>query len=239
MQLKILGSSSAGNCYILENNTSALIIEAGVKFSDVQRKLKFNIRKIVGVIVSHEHGDHAKYLHEFKRAGIPVFQSQECETGTKTKSNQILKHLEKIKIGEFGIIPFELNHDVLCYGFYIYHDEMEGLVFITDTSFVDECYRFKHVKTFMIECNYDDQTIFNNQLDHSDGFDYSRKAKERHLSLESAADFLSRQDKKITEQIILLHPSSGNCNQELSLNLIKSKFGIKTDFAKKKQTYEL
>jgi hypothetical protein len=36
MVLKVLGSSSKGNCYILENSQEALIIEAGISFSKVR-----------------------------------------------------------------------------------------------------------------------------------------------------------------------------------------------------------
>ena len=47
MKLKVLGSSSAGNCYILESDTEALIIEAGLPFMEVKKALNFNVRKIV------------------------------------------------------------------------------------------------------------------------------------------------------------------------------------------------
>lgn len=55
MKLKVLGSGSSGNCYILENDTEALIIEAGVPFMEVKKALNFDIRKIQGVVISHEH----------------------------------------------------------------------------------------------------------------------------------------------------------------------------------------
>lgn len=37
MELKVLGSSSNGNCYILDNGKEALILEAGVRFQEVKR----------------------------------------------------------------------------------------------------------------------------------------------------------------------------------------------------------
>ena len=55
MKLRVLGSSSAGNCYILENNTEALIIEAGLPFMEAKKALDFNTKKIQGVVISHEH----------------------------------------------------------------------------------------------------------------------------------------------------------------------------------------
>ena len=37
MELRVLGSSSSGNCYILDNGNEALIIEAGIRFIDVKK----------------------------------------------------------------------------------------------------------------------------------------------------------------------------------------------------------
>ena len=55
MKLKIIGSSSSGNSYVLENDNEILIIEAGIKFSDVQKAIDFRVDKIRGVLISHEH----------------------------------------------------------------------------------------------------------------------------------------------------------------------------------------
>lgn len=40
MRLKVLGSGSSGNCYILENENEALIIEAGLPFMEVKKAVK-------------------------------------------------------------------------------------------------------------------------------------------------------------------------------------------------------
>ena len=56
MKLHIIGSSSAGNCYILQSeDNSSLIIEGGVNLKDVKKVLNFDISKVAGVIISHEH----------------------------------------------------------------------------------------------------------------------------------------------------------------------------------------
>ena len=41
MKLKCLGSGSSGNCYILESDTEALIIEAGLPLKEVKIALGF------------------------------------------------------------------------------------------------------------------------------------------------------------------------------------------------------
>ena len=73
MKLKVLGSGSSGNCYLLENDTECLVIEAGVSFMEVKKAIDFNVKKIVGVISSHIHQDHNKYLEQYKKAGISAW----------------------------------------------------------------------------------------------------------------------------------------------------------------------
>ena len=55
MELTVLSSSSKGNCYILQNDNEALVIEAGVSLLEVKKAVGFNISKIRGVLISHEH----------------------------------------------------------------------------------------------------------------------------------------------------------------------------------------
>ena len=107
MKLKILGSSSEGNCYILENDKEALILEAGVSFGKVKKALDFNISKIVGVLVTHEHGDHAGHLQHFFNAGIPICASLGT-LSAKGIDTSIVKPTaaeKTVKFGGFRIMP--------------------------------------------------------------------------------------------------------------------------------------
>lgn len=56
MKLKCLGSSSAGNCYLLtSNNGETLILDCGIQIKDIKKGLDWNIKGITGVIISHTH----------------------------------------------------------------------------------------------------------------------------------------------------------------------------------------
>lgn len=55
MKLKVLGSSSKGNSYLLETDSEALVLEAGINFSEVKKAVGFEIGKIRGVCITHEH----------------------------------------------------------------------------------------------------------------------------------------------------------------------------------------
>lgn len=55
MQFKVIGTGSKGNAYLLENEQEALLIECGMKTDFVKKELMFNLSKIQGMLVSHEH----------------------------------------------------------------------------------------------------------------------------------------------------------------------------------------
>ena len=84
MKLYILGSSSKGNCYLLQSEKTGevLILEAGINLQEVKKALNFNLSSIVGCCITHEHGDHAKYVLQYLEARIPVRMSE----GTRHKT---------------------------------------------------------------------------------------------------------------------------------------------------------
>lgn len=56
MLLKILGSGSSGNGYILETDSEVLLLEAGIPVKEMKKAIGWNVMKICGCLISHEHG---------------------------------------------------------------------------------------------------------------------------------------------------------------------------------------
>lgn len=52
-RLLVLGSSSDGNCYILDCGTEKLIIEAGVKDNIVLNALNYEVGNVGAVLCTH------------------------------------------------------------------------------------------------------------------------------------------------------------------------------------------
>lgn len=191
MKLKVLGSGSSGNCYVLQKEDEALIIEAGVPFLEVKKALDFNVRKIVGVVVSHSHGDHSKFVREYGQAGIPVF---------KPYNEEIVRPLSE-KYGGFGIKAFRLVHDVPCYGFYIQHAEIGRLVYASDTEYIK--YRFKELNHILVECNYSNDLIDREVVNRE-------HVLRGHMELQTTLEFLRVNNNPELRNVILLHLSQNN-----------------------------
>lgn len=231
MKLTVLGSNSAGNCYIIQNNHEALILECGIKFSEVQKALNFNLTKVVAAVVTHEHGDHAKYIKEFQNRSIPVYASAGTFEAKNIISKNILKANIPTKLGRFTIVPFDLKHDCIePIGFYISHPDIGNMVFATDTYYIP--YLFPNVRHWLIECNYRKDILDKNC---PEGF--SRVLRDRtlqsHMSYDTCYKALKANDLSKTMNIVLIHLSDGNSNALEFKSGIEKAFGKTTHVADK------
>lgn len=55
LDIKVLASSSAGNCYIVSDTQTSIMIECGVAINKIREGCGFKIHEIDACLVSHEH----------------------------------------------------------------------------------------------------------------------------------------------------------------------------------------
>lgn len=210
MELKVIGTGSSGNAYLLENKEEALLIECGVRFSDIKAAINFNFNKLVGCIVSHEHGDHAKSMKELMAAGVDVYS----KPGTfKALGLDLIHRANPITgifhIGGFKIMSFDIKHDAAdpC-GFLINHKETGNILFLTDAIYSD--YKFKNLHNIIIEANYDPE-IARKKLGGSDFL--RNRIINNHMSIDTCIDLLKANDLSQVNNIVLIHLSDSNSNE--------------------------
>lgn len=216
MVLCVLGSSSSGNAYVLHNAGEALLIEAGIAFKKVVAALEGNISKVVGCLITHEHGDHAGRINEVLNAVIPVYATRGTIEAANVTSEWKPRELEKDgqgykvqTIGRFKVIPFATKHD--CsepVGFYIWHPETGGVLFATDTYYLPNT--FKGLNNVLIECNYDPEILDRNVEEGRLIPTLRERVRESHLSIDTCIDALNANDLKAVNNIVLIHLSAGN-----------------------------
>lgn len=212
MKLTVLGSSSSGNCYLLHNEEECLVIEAGIPFKEVKKALDFHISSIVGVLVSHEHGDHTKHCKEYLDIGIGVYASLGTYEELKREPLNYFRVLNcnnSIQLRGFKIKPFAVEHDAAePLGFLISHKEMGTLAFITDTYYVK--YRFPCVNHILVECNYSKDILdYNYETGHIHKSLRDRTMKS-HFELQNCKEFLKQSDSHHLKNVVLLHLSDRN-----------------------------
>ena len=155
MKLTCLGSSSAGNCYLLQADSGeTLILDCGIPIKEIKKGLNWNIKGVVGVLCTHKHLDHSKSLNDFKSMGIPIY------------APYLKIDYMSMNMGGFTVKPFDLttidgnwthtNADgTACpiFGFLITHKEIGRMLYITDCELIK--WKFKDINHILLGVNYD------------------------------------------------------------------------------------
>lgn len=221
IDIKVLASGSKGNCYLMDNGETKLLLDAGIPFNQIQIGCDFRVSDISGCLVSHRHGDHAKAIKDLLKRGINVYGPKDLQNINSQIS--VLKPLIKYNIGSFMIVPFELTHDVECYGYQINSIGKQKLVYITDTAYVR--YTFSELTHVMIEANYDTEIIRKNTLNMDINGNLASRIIQSHMNIKTVEEFLDANDLSKLQQVYLLHLSDSNSNADKFKDRIQKKTG--------------
>lgn len=219
MTLTVIGSSSEGNAYVLQNEREALLLEAGVNFKKVMQAIDYNPAKVQGVLITHEHGDHAGHINEALEYGLPVYASSGTIEGAAKYIRSDYRPLAfeesneggfcRIQLGGFAVIPFHTEHDANePTGFLIGHEETGAVLFATDTFYLKN--RFNGLSNILIECNYDEYKLERNVINGLIDAERYRRVRAAHMSLENCIRTLKANDLQRVNNIVLIHLSQDN-----------------------------
>jgi phosphoribosyl 1,2-cyclic phosphodiesterase len=230
MRINIISSGSKGNAYIIEKNNTALLVECGVKFAEIQKAVNFDMLKIKACLVSHEHGDHSKAWRQVIGAGIPMYASAGTYDALNVSTEDRIGCLNQGYLKEvFGFLvgSFKANHDAAEPLNFIID---EKILFITDNyklQFDFSAFKFTCV---MIEANYYEDLI----KGKADDFVNKRRFRS-HMSFQTALLTLKTLDLSECKQIILIHLSDGFTDEKRFIQDTEKAFGIPTICADKNQ----
>lgn len=228
MELTVLGSSSSGNGYIIQSDDEAIVLEAGIQITKVKQALSFNTTKVKGCLVTHSHGDHAKYVAIYENT-FPVYANSHVIETKKLKQTTEAIAGKGFKVGNFKVLPFTSYHDVPCLGYYIHHPDMGYLLFLTDSFMTENV--FKVINHMMIECNYSDAALQRAIDSGETHIAMRRRLMTSHMELGTAVKFIGSHDLSNVYNIILLHLSRYNSDKEEYQLAMESGIGKSVIFA--------
>lgn len=215
IKIKTLATGSKGNCYHITDGHTPLLLEAGIRFKDIQRQLNFNISDISACLITHEHKDHCMALKDVLKMGIDCYMSAGTKEALSIENHRlkVVESRQQFSIGTWTILPFDVQHDVSePLGFLLANKAGEKLLFATDTYYIK--YRFKGITHLLVECNYDLDTINANVASGKIHPAMKRRVMRSHFSLENLLDFIKANDMEKLQEIHLLHLSDSNSNEE-------------------------
>lgn len=220
-----LGSGSGGNAILVELGDTRLLVDAGLSARTLATRLRgagVDPRSIAGILLSHEHGDHARGVELFsRRFGLAVH----CASETLEALDLSFVHLaawspfrpgEPFEVRGIVVDPFPVPHDAARpVGFVLARNDTRVGV-ATDlghaTTLVVE--RLRGCDVLVVESNYDPDML-------RDG-PYPWALKQRvagrtgHLSNHAAAALLSDVVDDRCRAVVLAHLSEHNNTPELA-----------------------
>lgn len=214
VNITVIGSGSSGNCYVLDNGIDQIMIEAGLPWKRVGPMLGFDYSRLVGLLVTHEHGDHAKYVDQFlQHTSVPVYMTHGTAEalGLDSYRLKVVKARRTVHVSTWTVTPFQTEHDAAePVGFLLDTPAGDRVLYVTDTYFVR--YRFSDVTMMMVEMNYSEQEV---ALNHADGLLPSaleKRIQRSHMAEATALEFIEANVSPKLQQVILIHTSQANSN---------------------------
>ena len=222
MQFTPLFSSSKGNAYVVTaNNGKRLLVECGVSWPLLQKALGYDLTGIEGCLLSHEHEDHSKAIHDAMKAGIDVYASKGTleACGVSMERRAIPVYAKKRMVSElltedFSVLCFDSYHDAMEPYLYAINCDHEWLLFCTDTSHIRQKFSMAF-DIIAIECSYNEPYLRKREEEGTINTELAKRLLESHMSESNCLSYLQNfcnLDK--CREIHLLHMSADNLNKD-------------------------
>ena len=239
MKLSVLGSGSTGNAVLIVAGETRVLVDAGLSAKELVRRLALvgeDIRRLDGVLVTHEHGDHVGGLRVLLRSvDCPVYISATtCDAYISERTNlandeprkraaALSNRVEQIesskdfRIGEIDFHPFTIPHDAADnFGFTATHQGVK-IATLMDfghiTTLISQ--QLRGCAAILIESNHS-----RDMLKACDSYPWELKqrilSRLGHLSNEDVAEWLRDGFDGCARHIVLAHLSQRANNPYLA-----------------------
>jgi phosphoribosyl 1,2-cyclic phosphodiesterase len=216
MDIRVLASGSRGNCYLVSDGVTPLLLECGLPIKQIRQGLGFELTEVAACLVTHEHQDHSKAIRDVLRMGVYVYTSPGTieALGLDNHRLRAVKSKDTFRVGTWTIRVFETQHDAVEPLGFLLHSQAsnERLLYATDTYYIR--YRFPRLNYIMVECNYATDILEENVQRGSVPEVLKKRLLTSHFSLENVKEFLKANDLSKVQEIHLLHLSDGNSDAE-------------------------
>ena len=239
MRFASLGSGSKGNCLIVEEKNTRLLLDCGFSTKEIIARLfrlAIQPNMLDGIIITHEHADHISGVERFARKfDLPVWlthgtlRAAKKTFSTLSKINIIDSH-QAFSVSDIDIQPYPVPHDAQEPVQFIFSNGSIKLGVLTDTG----C-STTHIETILnrchglvLECNHDATLLANSK--------YPKSLKQRvggrlgHLENASSAMLLSKLDCSLLQHLIAAHLSETNNTPQLAQSALSGAINCSPDW---------
>ena len=233
LQFCSFASGSSGNCYVVKDETTAILIDAGISGKRIIEGLDDTntpTDQVAAVLVTHEHSDHIKSLGVIakKIPGLLIYANEatwECidEPVTEERRRTFVTG-EDFYVGDFMIRPFAVSHDAAePVGFSIYRGDKQ-ISILTDSGCINE-EQFDEVldaDLLVLEANHEEEMLLFGRYPYT--LKHRILGDEGHLSNITAGQWLCRivNERPKERRVLLGHMSRENNTPEVAMQAVRN-----------------
>ncbi len=241
MRFASLGSGSAGNALVVEVKKTTVMLDCGFSVKETLlrlSKLGINPENLTGIVVTHEHDDHASGVFKLAaKYNLPIWLSY----GTLKMSSKYipLQHNLKInvvdshrafEINDVNVQPYPVPHDAREPMQCTFSDGLYKLGVLTDVGHATPhiLRTLSGCEAIVLECNHD--------ADMLQSGPYSWSLKKRvggdigHLENRASASLLSQLDNSKLQHILAAHLSAKNNTPYLAKAVLANVLGCEKEW---------
>jgi phosphoribosyl 1,2-cyclic phosphodiesterase len=217
MQIWSFASGSDGNCYLIESEGTAVLVECGrpyIQIRDFLQATGFDPDTLAGIFLTHAHGDHSRSARYFSREHrVPIYASAGTLGALRLPDRSLGRPLDagrSLMVGQMDVKPFVVPHDCREPLGFRFESGSGRAAIATDLGWVPNnvARQFRDVDLLILEANYDPHLLENG--------DYPPFLKRRvsgtygHLSNAAAGQAIAACDDRPPGSVWLAHLSEQN-----------------------------
>lgn len=235
LRIATLASGSSGNCTLVSDGRTHILIDAGISARRITTDLKalgVNPAELTAVLVTHEHTDHISGLNVLKNqlgfrlcATLPTARQLCYRMAGLEERLHIFEPCEPFELGTLRVEAFPTMHDCARpVGYTVSDDEGAKMALATDLGVVTDAVErgITGARLLIAETNYDPDSLLSGP--------YPPFLKERilsdhgHLSNEMGALMALRAVERGARTVILGHLSQENNTPRLAREAVERTF---------------
>ena len=214
-----LVSGSSGNCQVVSDGRTTLLIDCGLsasRLSELLQSVGVSPLDLSAILITHEHSDHIKGAGVVSRKyGLPVFATEGTHSaiancGIPDENIRYISPDKPFSIGSVAVRAFSIPHDAIAPVGYSFFWGKTKLSVATDMGYMNSYIldNLKESTAVILESNHDIEMLKNGR--------YPEYLKRRilgnngHLSNKDAANTVLKLLESGTRHIMLAHLSADN-----------------------------
>lgn len=219
-RLFVLGSGSKGNCFAIESEGVALLVDAGFSAREVERRAEragLALEAVAGIVLTHEHGDHAAGVARLaQQCGAPVLTAPgtwaALAGAVHRTEHRPLGLCARVELGPFRVTACPTSHDAaepIAVAVHCTDGVRIGVATDLGRPTTAVRYLFRELTAIVLEANFDEVML------RTSGYPPSVQQRIAgsggHLSNRAAAELLGEVHHEGLDAVVLAHLSQ-RCN---------------------------